>query len=76
MELTHPYLTQRIIGTLEIQEEPKTHVTHVNVTLNRDENGLNRVQDWNYRSAMGMMSCLASTSRTDVFFDVHQCAWF
>jgi len=76
LELTQPHLIQRIVDTLGIQDESKMHDTPANVTLNRDESGKDRVQSWNYRSVIGMMSYLASTSRPDILFAVHQCARF
>ena len=52
------------------------HDTPANVTLHKDESVKKRAQSWNYRSVIGMMSCLASTSRPDILFAVHQCARF
>ncbi len=35
-----------------------------------------RDQQWNYRSVIGMLMFLASSTRPDILFAVHQCAKF
>ena len=52
------------------------HDMPANVTLHKDENGKKRTQEWNYRSMIGMISYVASTSRPDILFAGHQCARF
>ena len=44
--------------------------------LSSDKNGRTAYQDWSYRSIIGMMLYLASNSRPDLAFAVHQCARF
>ena len=44
LELTQPYLIQRIIDALGMQAESKMHDASANVTLNRDENRKKRAQ--------------------------------
>ena len=72
--VTRPYF--KSIAPLSVQEESKMHDTPANITLNRDENGKKRVQEWNYCSAIGMIPYQVSTSRPDILFSVHQCARF
>jgi len=43
LELNQPYLIQRIIDALYLEDKSKMHNTPANVTLNRDENGKKRV---------------------------------
>ena len=47
------------------------HDTPENTILYKDENGRNRTQQWNYRSVIGMMSYLESTSHSDILFAIH-----
>jgi hypothetical protein len=44
--------------------------------LGTNKNGAARVETWNYASAIGMLLYLASNSRPDITFAVHQCAQF
>ena len=52
------------------------HDVSDNVTLYQEGNTKKRMQDWNYRSTVGMMSYLASTSIPDIIFTFHQCTRF
>ena len=44
--------------------------------LSKDLDGSERKQDWNYRSLIGMLNYLATLTRLDLAFAVHQCAKF
>ena len=46
--------------------------------LGTDKNGSEAKRDWpkSYASVIGMMLYLASNTRPDISFAVHQCAWF
>ena len=45
-------------------------------TLGKDENGPKRMESWSYPSIIGMLLYLASNSRPDIAFAVHQCCRF
>ena len=45
-------------------------------TLGTDKDGLPTTEAWNYRSVVGMLIYLASSSRPEIAFAVHQCARF
>ena len=42
----------------------------------KDQDKENRLQQWHYKSVIGMMMFLAGTTRPDISFAVHQCARF
>ena len=52
--------------------------TKVEATFGTDSNGYETKRDCpnSYASVIGMMLCLASNTRPDTFFVVHQCARF
>ena len=52
--------------------------TKVEAPLGTDVNGSEAKRDWSNScaSVIGMMLYLASNTRPDISFDVHQCAWF
>ena len=52
--------------------------TMVEAPLGTDLNGYEDKIDWtnSYASVIGMMLYLASNTRPDISFDIHQCAWF
>ena len=52
--------------------------TKVEAPLVTDLNGSEAKRDWpnSYASVIGMMLYLASNTRPDISFAVHQCAWF
>ena len=52
--------------------------TKVEAPLGTDINGSEAKKDWpnSYASVIGMMFYLASNTRPDISFAVHQCAWF
>ena len=55
-----------------------TTPTKVDATLGKDKNGSEAKRDWpnSYASVIGMMLYLASNTRPDISFAVHQFAWF
>ena len=63
-----------MIDALGLREECKMHDVPSNVILTKDVDGKPRRQSWNYRSAIGMLNYLASTTRPVVLFSVHQAA--
>ena len=52
--------------------------TKVDAPLGTEANGseANRYCTNSYASVIGIMLCLASNTRPDISFSVHQCAWF
>ena len=52
--------------------------TKVGAPLGKDANGSEAKRDWpnSYASVIGMILYLASNTRPDIYFDVHQCARF
>ncbi len=75
--MTQPALIQRILNLLDLGgENVRMHDTPANKVLFKDENSENRQQSWNYRSAIGMLMFVATSTRPDIAFAVHQCAKF
>ena len=52
------------------------HDTPADSILHRDENGQARKNEFHMRSIIGQLNYLASTTRPDIQFAVHQCARF
>ena len=76
LEINQPHLIERILEALSLNDDAKMHDTPANNILHGDKDGKKRVQQWNYRSVVGMLSYLAATTRPDILFAVHQCARF
>ena len=75
--MMQPALIQRILKDLSLLDgNCKLHDTPANVVLTKTLSGDERNQTWNYRSIIGMMMFLASSTRPDILFAVHQCAKF
>lgn len=73
--LRQPHLIERIIETVGFHNKqvhskptPSTNILH------RDEDGEDRKEDWNCRSAIGMLNYLANATRPDAIVAAHQCA--
>ena len=79
LEHVQPFLIERILTLLGIKYD-KIHNSKptpaVRPLLNKDLNGENRKNSWNYRTAIGMLTYLQGTTRPDVSMPVHQCARF
>lgn len=79
VSMSQPFLIQRIIELLgDAVKEANIKSTPVvyKELLTKDEEGPERKQEWNYRSAIGMLNYLAATTRPDCLYAVHQCARF
>lgn len=79
IELKQPFLISRIIDALgDAAKEANVKATPAEYkkVLHKDENGPLRKQNWSYRSLIGMLNYLASSSRPDIAFAVHQAARF
>ena len=74
--MTQPHLIQRITEALKLTEECKKHDTPSNAALHKDVDGKPKNQSWHHRSVVGMMIYLASTTRPDMLFSVHQAVKF
>ena len=77
--MSQPFLIDRIINLLgdavkesNVKDSPAVYKEY----LHKDEAGPDRKQDWNYRSAIGMLNYLAASTRPDCLYAVHQCARF
>ena len=77
-ELLQTGLIDRILQALSLDSENITIRTEPASTtqLGKEINGGPRKEDWSYPSIIGMMLYLASNSRPDIAFAVHQCARF
>ena len=77
--LSQPFLIERILELLEsaIQDAnvKKTPAEYKSI-LHKDKDGPDRKQDWNYRSAIGMLNYLAAITRPDILYAVHSAARF
>ncbi len=76
LELTQTGLIQKIISYCGLESESNEHKTPAAAILHADPIGQPRLQDWNYRTAIGMLTYLSTSTRPDIAFAVHQCARF
>ena len=75
IKLNQPALIKRIIDSLHLKDQ-RQHDTPADQTLTRDENGAERKLDYHYRSLIGQLNYLTSSTRPDIQFATHQCARF
>ena len=81
-KITQPFLTYRIISFLDIDTHDYGMETNPKPTpvskplLHKDLAGKPRKEDWNYRTAVGMLSYLQANSRPEMSMAVHQTARF
>ena len=54
----------------------RMHQTPADKVLHRDRNGTGRKSDFNYRSIIGQLNYLTSSTRPDIQLATHQCARF
>ena len=79
VSMSQPFLIDRIIELRgdAVKDANVKNTPAVNKEiLHTDEDGPERKQPWNYRSAIGMLNYLAASTRPDCLFAVHQCARF
>ena len=81
-KVTQPFLTDQIISFLGIDINDYEMETHPKPTpvgkplLHKDLTGKPRKEEWNYRTAVGMLSYLQANSRPEMSMAVHQTARF
>jgi hypothetical protein len=76
LELIQRGLMKKIITACGLQDQSNQHQTPTNIILTADLDGLPHEHSWNYCSIIGMLNYLASSTRPDIAFAVHQCAQF
>ena len=79
IELKQKYLIERILQALSLDIEmtaASKPTPVIKPLLHKDLKGLPRKYDWNYRSLVGMLGYLQSSTRPDISMATHQCARF
>ena len=76
IELTQFGLIDRVIKATGMEKGNVSHVPARPEALGSDKNGEEFSEEWSYPSVIGMLLYLASNSRPDIAFAVHQCARF
>ena len=74
--LSQPFLIDRIINALNLENDSKVHDTPATEILTSDKNGEPFAESWHYRSVQGMLTYLAGSTRPDIQFAVHQTSRF
>ena len=76
IELKQTGLIDRILTLLGLENSAPKSTPAERTPLGKDDDGQQRQEGWNYRSAIGMMMYLATNSRPDIAFAVNQCCRF
>ena len=76
LELTQTGLIRRILAATGMEDCSKISTPAETKALGKDEGGEPAMERWSYPSVVGMLMYLASNSRPDIAFAVHQCARF
>jgi hypothetical protein len=76
ISLTQPHLIDSIIADLGFKDNTKGKDTPAPSTasIDRDLNGKEHSESWEYRSVIGKLNFLEKSTRPDIAFAVHQCA--
>jgi len=74
--LSQPYLIDRILKALHLEDDSKVHDTPATEILTSDKKGEPFNENWHYRSVQGMLTYLAGSTRPDIQFAVHQTSRF
>ena len=81
-KISQPYLIDRIISLLNLNQDEFGYQTNPKATpvgkpvLNKDLAGKPPKEDWNYRTAVGMLTYLQGNSQPEISMSVHQTARF
>jgi len=76
LELVQPGLIAKIISLCGLEDKSNQHKTPSTTILHSDPADSPREHTWNYRSIIGMLTYLSTSTRPDIVFAVHQCARF
>ena len=76
IELRQPYLIDRVIKDLNLDQSNTHDVPAVPPLLHKDLEGSEKSAGWNFRSVVGMLNYIANCTRPDISFATHQCARF
>jgi len=77
IKLTQPGLIQKILKATGMEHcNPRKTPTNTSRPLGTDKDGKPPRERWSYASVVGMMMYLASNSRPEIAFAVHQAARF
>ena len=74
--LSQPFLIERIVKTLGLEEDSNVHDTPYVEILTSDKDGEAFCEKWNYRSVQGTLTYLDESSRPDIQFAVHHTSRF
>lgn len=74
LELVQPGFIKKIIAVCGLQDSSMEHHTPATDILHSDSSGPPRKHHWNYRSLIGMLTYLSTSTHPDKAFAVHQCA--
>ena len=74
--LTQTGLIDRVLLLLGLEASKAKDTPAAYGALDSDPDGEERIDTWNYRSAIGMLLYLASNTRPEITFAVNQCARF
>jgi hypothetical protein len=76
IELVQPGLINKIIHLCRLEDESNHHKNPATEILHADTAGPEREHGWNYRTIIGMLTYLSTSTCPDIAFSVHQCARF
>ena len=76
IELRQPFLIDRLVECMELEQANEHDVPAVSLLLHKDLEGVKRVGTWNFRFVVRMLNYIANLTRPDVLFATHQCARF
>lgn len=65
-QMSQPCLIERLLELLKLNNDCKMHDTPAIKILMQADKSKKKSQDWNYRSAIGMLNYIASTTRPDI----------
>ena len=75
---SQPHLIDGIINSVPGMRKSNPRLTPAcpTTTLTKNLTGVNRRDDWNNRSVVGMLNYLVNSTHPELAFAVHQCARF